>query len=95
MDRFPGTSLEMEPHSSTYLFNRGMYLLKTGAFDDAAHDFSQILQHSDDPDAQAMLDRARTREPVTAAEKLPAQRLKTSFNQTAFRQLKALMGPKT
>jgi tetratricopeptide (TPR) repeat protein len=85
-------ALESEPHNSTYLFNLGLYLLKTGAFDEAVRDFNQLLQHSDDADARAMLDRARSRQAVTAADKLPPQRLKSSFNETAFRQLKAIMG---
>lgn len=87
-------ALESDPHGSTYLFNLGLLLLKAGSFDEAAKCFQQILQHSDDTDARALLDRARKKEPVTPADKLPQQRLKNSFNQTAFRQLKAMLSAK-
>lgn len=87
-------ALESDPHSATYLFNLGLLLLKAGSFDDAAKCFQQILQHSDDPDSLALLDRARRKDSVTATDKLPPQRLKNSFNQTAFRQLKAMLSNK-
>lgn len=87
-------ALDSDPRNATYLFNLGLLLLKSGSFDDAAKCFQQILQHSDDPEAVALLDRARKKDAITAADKLPPQRLKTSFNQTAFRQLKAMLNTK-
>lgn len=87
-------ALESDPNSATYLFNLGTAQLRTGSFEDAAQSFQQILQHSDDPDARSLLERARKKEPLAAGEKLPAQRLKASFSETAFRQLKAMLQPK-
>jgi tetratricopeptide (TPR) repeat protein len=87
-------ALESDPRSSTYLFNLGWALLKAADFDEAARTFQQILAHSDDPDARTLNDRARRHEAFTPADKPPPLRLKTSFNETAFRQLKAMLQTK-
>lgn len=87
-------ALESDPRNSTYLFNLGLLLLKAGSFDEAANCFQQIVQHSDDPDTVALLDRSRKKQAFAPTDKVPPQRLRNSFNETAFRQLKAMLNKK-
>ncbi|MBV9268423.1 MAG: tetratricopeptide repeat protein [Acidobacteriaceae bacterium] len=86
-------ALESDPDDSTYLFNLGTALLKSEAYQDAAKQFQQVLTSDpDDAEASDLLDRATRREPL-ASGKVPPQRLKNSFDETAFRQLKAVLQP--
>ncbi len=87
-------ALETDPENSAYLFNLGMTLLKAGSFEDAAKVFQRVLNHDlNDAEARTLLDQARRGQPVLPNNKLPAQRLKTNLNTTAFRQLKAVLQP--
>lgn len=88
-------ALEGDPHSSAYLFNLGYLQLKAAAYADAAKKFDEVLQHSDDAEARTLLDRANRRTAFGPGDKLPVLRLKTSFDETAFRQLKAMLQPKS
>ncbi|MBV9083305.1 MAG: tetratricopeptide repeat protein [Acidobacteriaceae bacterium] len=88
-------ALESDPNNPTYLFNVGVALLKSNSYDEAAKRFQQVLAHEpNDAEGRALLDRARRREPLPPGSSAPAQRLKTSFNETAFRQLKAMLRAK-
>lgn len=87
-------ALETDPENPAYLFNLGMTLLKAGSFEDAARGFQRVLNHDpNDAEARTLLDQARRGQPVLPNNKLPAQRLKTNLNTTAFRQLKAVLQP--
>ncbi len=87
-------ALDGDPGSSVSLFNLGTALLRANLFDEAAKRFGQVLDHdSADSEARSLLDFAKRRDASAAAGKLPPQRLKGSFNETAFRQLKAMLQP--
>jgi tetratricopeptide (TPR) repeat protein len=89
-------ALEPDPNNSVYLFNLGVALSKTNAYDDAARRLQQVVDREpNDNEARSLLERARRREPWQPGTKPPAQRLKTSFNDIAFRQLKAVLQPKS
>jgi tetratricopeptide (TPR) repeat protein len=87
-------ALESDPHANTYLFNLGWALIKAVQYEEASRVLQQILTHSDDPEAQLLNDHARRRTAFGPEDKLPALRLKSSFNGTAFRQLKAMVQTK-
>src|SRR5207248_309297 len=89
-------ALESDPNNSVYLFNLGRVLLKTNSYDDAARRLQQVLDREpNDNETRWLLERARRRDPLQPGTKLPLQRLKASFNATAFRQLKAVLQPKS
>lgn len=86
-------ALEGNQSDPTYLFNLGVALLKNNQFDEAAKQL-QLLRNRepDDPEAQALLNRAMRQEFTPVSAKSPAaERLKESFNETAYRQLKAVL----
>ncbi|HEX4748420.1 MAG TPA: tetratricopeptide repeat protein [Bryobacteraceae bacterium] len=84
-------ALEGDQSDSTYLYNLSLALIKNNQYDAAIAKLQQLVTHSpDDTDAQNLLSRATHRETLTANAKAP-ERLKPSFNGTAFRQLKAVL----
>ena len=88
-------ALESDSANAGYLFNLGLALLKANSYEEAAKRFQQVAAHDpNDGEARALLERARRREAFAAGTAPPAQRLKTSFNETAFRQLKAMLQTK-
>ncbi|HEX4170396.1 MAG TPA: tetratricopeptide repeat protein [Bryobacteraceae bacterium] len=89
-------ALEGDVNDSTYLFNLGNALLKNNQFAEAAKVLQTgVTQNPDDEEARTLLGKAQRHE-FTPAGKPPAtDRLKTNFDLTAFRQLKAVMQPKS
>ena len=85
-------ALEGDQSDPTYLFNLSLALTKNSQFDDAAAKLKLLLtQNPDDADAQELLERANRREASTSSKGSPPERLKESFNETAFRQLRAVL----
>lgn len=86
-------ALEGDQSDSTYLYNLALALMKNNHYDEAINRLKQLVAQSpDDTQAQDLLDKATRRETVTASVKGQApERLKQSFNETAFRQLKAVL----
>jgi tetratricopeptide (TPR) repeat protein len=86
-------ALEGDQNDATYLFNLSLALIKNKQFDEAAKKLRVVLtQNPDDSEAQALLDRAIQQDAGQAGNKgQPPERLKDSFNETAFRQLKAVL----
>jgi tetratricopeptide (TPR) repeat protein len=86
-------ALEGDQSDTTYLFNLSLALVKQKHFDEAANKLRVVLaQDPDDVEAEALLDRAVQRDEAQAGSKGQApERLKESFNETAFRQLKAVL----
>ncbi|MBV9037843.1 MAG: tetratricopeptide repeat protein, partial [Acidobacteriaceae bacterium] len=87
---------EGDPNDMVYRFNLGAALLRTNSFDEAANLLQAVIDHDgDDTQARTLLDRARRREfsPSNTRPLAPA-RLKQNFDETAFRQLKAMLQPK-
>lgn len=89
-------ALEGDPNDPVYLFNLGAALLRTNSFDEAARRLQAVVDRdADDHEAQTLLDRAHGRQPLDSVAKPPAPpRLKINFDETAFRQLKAMLQPK-
>ncbi|HEY7307488.1 MAG TPA: tetratricopeptide repeat protein [Bryobacteraceae bacterium] len=89
-------ALDGDPNDSVYLFNLGAALLRAGSFDEAAKRLQGVLdRNADDQETQQLLDHARRREPTEPAGKpLASPRLKSDFDETAFRQLKAMLQPR-
>jgi Flp pilus assembly protein TadD len=86
-------AIEGDQNDSTYLFNLSLALLKNNQFDEAVKKLQLLTtQAPEDGEAQALLSRALQRETVPQNLKGQApERLKESFNETAFRQLKAVL----
>ncbi|MBV9613317.1 MAG: hypothetical protein JO091_12655, partial [Acidobacteriaceae bacterium] len=85
-----------DQNDSTYLFNLGAALLKNKYFDEASKRFAAVLDRNpDDAEARALLDRAQRRDPgAPGAKSIAAERLKQNFDESAFRQLKAMIQPR-
>lgn len=79
------------------LFNLGIALLKSNKFDEAAKQLQDVVDRDpNDTEARSLLERARRHEvPSQNDNSLTAGRLKTTFDQTAYRQLKAMVQPKS
>lgn len=91
-------AFEGDSRDITYLFNAAVVLLKENKSDDAAKRLHTLLEmRPNDTEAQALLTRATNRnDPARGDPKpLPPLRLKNYFNMTAFRQLKAVLQPKS
>lgn len=85
-------ALEGDQSDPTYLFNISLALIKNSQFDEAANKLKLLLtQNPDDADAQALLDRANRHDASSGSKGQPQERLKESFNETAFRQLRAVL----
>jgi tetratricopeptide (TPR) repeat protein len=89
-------ALDGDPNDSVYLFNLGAALLRANSFDEAARRLQAVIDRdADDREAQALLDRAHSHQTTDPGSKpLAPPRLKSNFDETAFRQLKAMLQPK-
>ena len=87
-------ALEGDTADPDYHFNLGYALWKAGQFQAAADSFRAALEKNpDDQEAATLLGRAERREPPRpAGEGHP--RLKTEYEETTYRQLKAELGAK-
>jgi tetratricopeptide (TPR) repeat protein len=84
-------ALEGDQSDSTYLYNLSLALIKNNQYDAAITKLQQLVTQSpDDTEAQNLLNKATHREALAANTKAP-ERLKPTFNETAFRQLKAVL----
>ncbi len=89
-------ALDGDQNDPVYLFNLGAALLKNNYFDEASKRLQAVVDRSpEDSEALSLLDRAQRRESSAAGAKpLATERLKENFDETAFRQLKAMLQPK-
>ena len=89
-------AVEGDNHDTTYLFNLGLALLENSRFEAAAERFQQVLDlDPTDNGARALLGHAQRHEAVgSEARSFARERLKKNFDETAFRQLKAVLQPK-
>jgi tetratricopeptide (TPR) repeat protein len=81
-----------------YHFNVGYALWKKGEFDAAASSFRAVLERSpDDPDAAAMLERCLKQIGPHRGDSRTEniERIKDTYEETAFRQLRAELEPAT
>jgi tetratricopeptide (TPR) repeat protein len=85
-------ALEGDSEDADYRFNLGYALWKAGQFPAAADSFRALLAtNPNDEEAAALLGHAERREPPRAGSE-GHERLKTNYEETAFRQLKAELG---
>jgi tetratricopeptide (TPR) repeat protein len=83
-------ALEGDQNDPVYLFNLGAALLRTNSFDEAAKRLQLVVDHApNDSEARRLLELANRRQALEGA--LPLARVKTNFDETAFRQLKAMV----
>lgn len=89
-------ALDGDPYNPTYLFNLGLALLKNNSFDEAARKLQILVDHKpNDAEARSLLNRAKAREGwVPGNQSMAAERLASTFDVTAFRQLKAMLQPR-
>ncbi len=88
-------ALDGDGADATYQFNTGLALLRSGAFDDSAKLLGRVADRDpDDRETASLLDRARRRDASPTGSRIVPFRLKQNFDQTAFRQLKAMLQPK-
>jgi tetratricopeptide (TPR) repeat protein len=89
-------AVDGDPNDMVYRFNLGAALLRDNSFDEAANLLQAVIDHDgDDTQARTLLDRARRREfSPSGTRPLAPPRLKQNFDETVFRQLKAMLQPK-
>jgi len=87
-------ALEGDSADPDYHFNLGYALWEAGQFPAAADRFRAVLERNpNDEEAATLLNRAERREPPRPGNE-GYERLKTNYEETAFRQLKAELGGK-
>jgi len=86
-------ALEGNQNDSTYLFNLSLALLKNNRVDEAVRKLHLLVtQYPDDTEARNLYNRATGGESISTSGKgQPQERLKEAFNETAYRQLKAVL----
>jgi tetratricopeptide (TPR) repeat protein len=83
-------ALEGDESDPDYWFNVGYALWKAGKTSEAAPNFQSVLDRSpDDGEAQTLLARCQRGEGPQAGEYLSGERIKKTFEETAFLQLQA------
>jgi tetratricopeptide (TPR) repeat protein len=91
-------ALEGDPADPDYHFNVGLGLYKQGKYEEAAASFRAVLErNSEDPDATSMLGRCLQRAPGRKApltSEAAPERLKQSYEESAYLQLKAVLEKK-
>jgi tetratricopeptide (TPR) repeat protein len=89
-------ALETDPADPVYLFNAALDEFQRGMFGAAGIHLEELLKRAPvDDDATALLMRCRAREAVTQADAKTGalERLKEHYDETAFRQLRAIVNP--
>ena len=89
-------ALANDPNDADYLFNLGCALLKNNNFDEATKRLqAEVTLNPDDTEGRNLLERAKRHDAPPSGTKADfPNRLKSNFNETAFRQLKAMLQPK-
>ena len=85
-------ALEGDDGDPDYHFNLGCVLWRAGRFEDAARSFRAALERNpDDAEATTCLGRVLKKDALSRAESTTAarERVKTTYEETAYRQLKA------
>ncbi len=88
-----------DPNDTDYRFNLGYALWKKGDFAGAAEQFNAILSRNvEDPWATLLVFRCAKKQglnPAADVRLLGLERLKTNYQERAYRQLKTMLEPKT
>jgi tetratricopeptide (TPR) repeat protein len=90
-------ALSGDPNDPIYLFNLGAALLRQNSYAEAVQRLEAAAGRlPDDSEVGSLLERARARQPAASGAKpLAPARLKPNLDATAYRQLKAMLQPKT
>ena len=84
-------AVDSDPNDADYRFNLGVELYRTGNIPEAARQLREVLSlRSDDADTESvleMLSSGSQRGVVPATFKLPTVRMRTSYEESSFRQL--------
>jgi tetratricopeptide (TPR) repeat protein len=92
-------AVDADPNDTDYRFNLGYALWKKGDFAAAAEHFRAILSHNvEDPWATLLAARCAKRQglnPTADIRLVGLERLKTNYDERAYRQLKTMLEPKT
>jgi TolA-binding protein len=89
-------ALDGDPSDSTYQFNVGYALWKSGDFENAAQNFRAVLAHDpNDETARLLLARSEKRSGPRAGDPRTEglERLKSDYQESAYWQLKAVLQP--
>ena len=88
-------ALEGDTADADYQFNVGLALWRRGQFDEAARNFEAAsARNPDDAQAKQMLARCQRKSGPRPQELLEIrERLKTSYEETAWLQLKSMLQP--
>jgi tetratricopeptide (TPR) repeat protein len=87
---------EGDPADVTYAFNLGLALYKVGKYDEASDYLKTVLQKTpQDREAEGLLARSEQREAYALSNGRPpgVERIKENFDETAFKELKAMLQP--
>jgi len=89
-------AIESDPADPDYYFNAGYILFRNNSFDNAARLFEEVLaRRPDDPTAAALLAHCKRAEALNRGDlnAQPLERLKENYDESAWRQLKAMLDP--
>ncbi len=85
-------ALEGDQTDATYLYNISLALLKNKQYQEATKELQLLLnQDPDDAEAKTLIARAVHEDTAPSGNKTAPERLKETFNETAFLQLKAVL----
>ena len=86
-----------DPNDAVYSFNLGLALLKLSRYDEALKHLTAAADEDNSDDAaETLMTLAQDKKPIPAgARTSTAVRLKLNFDATAFRELKAMLTPKS
>lgn len=88
-------AVDGDSNDTAYHFNLGVALLKVGSFEEARKALQFVVdRNEDDNEARNLLERAGRHEGNASTRPPAPPRLKINFDETAFRQLKAMLQPK-
>ena len=89
-------AVDGDVNDTVYRFNLGIALLRANAFDEAQKAFQYVVSRGEgEEDAKYLLERAQRHEESIPGTRVKVQcRLKQNFDETAFKQLKAMLQPK-
>jgi tetratricopeptide (TPR) repeat protein len=85
-----------DPSDVSYSFNLGLALYKAARYDEAADHLKTALKEApQDREADSLLERVEQRELYTLTNGRPpgVERIKENFDETAFKELKAMLQP--
>lgn len=88
-------AIDGDNNDAIYQFNLGVALLRAKSFDEATRCLQfAVDRDSRDDEARDLLERSKRHETISTNSKQVPGRLKQNFDETAFRQLKAMLQPK-